>query len=129
MHAAAAAAGLFLCAASALDGQKAMSVWEAFTWWPSLVMGWPAVVVGSLLYLAALAFRRPRLGLVAVVVWTPFCLYVSLYPRIQGLGLIALTGNVLSLVALWRGRIALACVGPILFILLAGFLAIRVLQQ
>ena len=106
-----------------------MSLGEALIWWPSLVMGWPAVVLGSLLYLAALVFRRPWLSLVAVVVWAPFCLYVSLYPRIQGLGLIALTGNVLSLVALRRGRIVWACVGLIPFILLAGFLAILVLQQ
>ena len=106
-----------------------MGLWETLTWWPAVVMGWPAVLLGLLLYVAALALRRRTLGVVAVIVWTPFCLYISLYPRILGLGLVALVGNCLGLAALWRGHVGWATVGILPFLALAGLVGSWVLSQ
>jgi hypothetical protein len=92
-------------------------------------MGWPAVVIALFAYLIALILRRPWLGVVAASISAPFCLYVSLYPRVLGLGLVTLACNFLGSMALSRQRMTLAAMCWLPFILLAGFIASWVLQQ
>jgi hypothetical protein len=92
-------------------------------------MGWPAVIVALFVYLVALILRHPRLGIVAVLISTPFCLYVSLYPQIWGLGVVALGCNFLGIAALSRRRIILAAACWVPFVVLASVIASWVLQQ
>ena len=46
-----------------------------FTWWPSLVMGWPAIGAAALCAVAAIATRQARLMTTAGIIAIPFCLY------------------------------------------------------
>ncbi len=100
-----------------------------FTWWPSLVMGWPAVGVSLIMFVAGLLSRRPGLVLAASVISTPFCLYVSAYPAIRAFGLAVLGLNFLSAWASRRGRPILAGALVLPFVVLAGVIARTVLEQ
>src|SRR2546428_10107794 len=48
--------------------------WTMFTWGPSLVMGWPAIVASIMCALVALALKKYRLMIAAAIVASPFCL-------------------------------------------------------
>lgn len=106
-----------------------MNAWTMFTWWPSLVMGWPAVGVSVILFAAGLFSRRPGLVLAACAISTPFCLYVSAYPAFRFWGLSVLVLNVLSVRASRSGRPIVAGALVLPFVVLAGTLARFVLAQ
>jgi hypothetical protein len=106
-----------------------MDFWMMFTWWPSLVMGWPAVGASLIAFAAGLGFQRPKLVFAGSIISTPFCLYVSGYPRIGFFGLAVLTLNFMSAWASWRGRPLVAAVLLLPFVLLAGSLARAALKQ
>jgi hypothetical protein len=106
-----------------------MNPWTMFTWWPSLVMGWPAVGVSLILFAAGLFSQRPGLVLAGSVMSTPFCLYVSAYPAIRFWGLAVLALNFLSVWASRRGRPIVAGALVLPFVVLAGTLARFVVAQ
>ena len=106
-----------------------MNAWTMFTWWPSLVMGWPAVGVSVILFTAGLFNQRPGLVLAASVISTPFCLYVSAYPAIRFWGLVVLALNFLSVWALRRGLSIVAGTLVLPFVMLAGTIARAVLEE
>ena len=87
------------------------------------MMGWPSVVAALFLYVVAVVSRSPRLGLVAALISAPFCVYVSAYPRVLGVGVLALCSNSFGVVALFRRRIGWAALSWLPFTALAGFIA------
>ena len=103
--------------------------WTALTWWPALVMGWPAVGVSLIVFAAGLLSQRPKWVLAGSVISTPFCLYVSLYPGIRFFGLAVLSLNFLSWWASRRGRPLAAAALVVPFVVLAGVVAAAVLRQ
>ena len=100
-----------------------------FTWWPSLVMGWPAVGVSLIVFATGLISRRSGLVLAGSVVSAPFCLFVSGYPRIGAFGLVVLGLNFLSVWASRQGRPLVAGALVLPFVVLAGIIAATVLRQ
>ena len=100
-----------------------------FTWWPSLVMGWPAVGASLIVFAAGLLSQRAGLVLAGSVISTPFCLYVSLYPASRVFGLAVLGLNFLSAWASRRGRPIVAGALVLPLVVLAVTLARAVLGQ
>lgn len=100
-----------------------------FTWWPSLIMGWPAVGVSMCLFVAGLFGRRPGLVLAGSLVSAPFCLFVSAYPRIGLVGLVVLGSNFVSAWASRRNRPMLAAGSMLPFVVLVSVLAVAALGQ
>jgi hypothetical protein len=112
-----------------LDGPNGMNLRTMFTWWPALVMGWPAVGVSLIVFATGLFSQRPGLVLAGSVISTPFCLYVSAYPSIRLWGLAVLGLNFLSAWASRRGRPIVAGTLVLPFVVLAGTIARAVLEQ
>ena len=106
-----------------------MDLWHMFTWWPSLVMGWSAVGISLVVFAAGLLNQRSGLVLAGSVVSTPFCFFVSGYPRIRAFGLVVLGFNFLSAWASRRGRPIVAGALMLPFVVLVGFFAAAVLGQ
>lgn len=95
----------------------------------AIVLGWPAVIFGAALCALAFAMRSFVIAVVAVVCWVPFCLYISLYPAVLGLGVVAIATNVISLVQFRRRRYGLSAVFLAPFALLASSIALLVIFQ
>jgi hypothetical protein len=112
-----------------LDGRNGMDLWHMFTWWPSLVMGWPAVGASLILFTAGLLGRRAGLTLAGSVVSAPFCLFVSGYPRIGLFGVAVLGLNFMSAWASRRGRPIVAGGLLLPFVVLVAIIAVTVLGQ
>jgi hypothetical protein len=97
--------------------------------WSTIAFGWPAVITALALFIVALLLRRSSVAVVAGLLSAPFCVSVSGYPLIREVGLVVLGGNVIGVIALWRGHLGVAAASWLPFIALAGFLAILVLKQ
>src|SRR5262245_11341650 len=92
--------------------------------WATIVFGWPAVIAALLTFSVAVALSSRVLAVVAAIVSAPFCLWVSGYPIIRGLGLVALGLNVAGVVALSRRQRFAGAVLWSPFAMLAGAVAI-----
>jgi hypothetical protein len=96
------------------------------TMWPALVFGWPAVIAALVVFGLALVLNARALAVIACLISAPFCLFVSGYPVIRGLGLLVLGTNVAGAIALWRHQRVGAALLWTPFVMLAGLLAVFV---
>lgn len=93
--------------------------------WFMIVLVWPSAVIGAVLQLVGIASRKVWVSVVGVLFSLGLLSYLMMNPPpTRWLGLIALVGIVLGVVALRRNeRIASAMlVAPYLFLLVQGFL-------
>ena len=93
------------------------------------VVGWPAVAAALVMFVAAAILVRPSLAFVATLISTPFCVFVSGYPRVGWWAIAVLSSNLVGALALrfgW-GRYAVSFWIP--FVLLVGWLMAVVLGQ
>jgi hypothetical protein len=94
------------------------------------VFGWPSAVLGGILLITGIARRKTKLCVIGAAVSAGFCLYISLNPApFRWLGLLAVSGNFLSAVAVRKQSYALAAVSIIPFLLVVAFLACAVLNE
>lgn len=91
--------------------------------WPVFVFGWPAVVAAMAAFAVGVSQRRPRSIVAGTILAAPFCLDVSGYPAIRGLGLVVLAFTALAALAVRRGRVWLGAGLLVPFAALAGFIA------
>ena len=98
-------------------------------WWPAIVFGWPAIILGLSLSVAGIVRRRPIFLVPAIVVMTPFSIYLMGSP-IFGLKALAipllLAG---SAVAVKSRRQALAWLLLLPVVAVIGWLALAVIRQ
>jgi len=92
--------------------------------WATIVFGFPAVVAALLTFSVAVALNSRGLAVIAALVSAPFCLWVSGYPVVRGLGWVALGLNVAGVVALWRRQRFAGAMLWSPFAMLAGAMAI-----
>jgi hypothetical protein len=94
------------------------------------VFSWPGVIIGGLLLGLGIAQEKVWLGAVGAILANGFCVYIGMNPApVRYFGLLALAGNYLCIVAIWRraGVFAMASLVPLL--LLTGYLAYAVLTE
>lgn len=72
--------------------------------WPAVVFGWPAALAAIASFAAAVTLRRTRWAVAGATLAAPFCVFVSGYPAIRGIGLFVLTLTALGALAVRRGR-------------------------
>ncbi len=102
-----------------------MDLRTMFTWWPSLVMGWPAIGASLTLALIALASKKSWLMISAAVIALPFCVLYAL--RVEGPS--AFACYIGAAIALNRNNRWLAAAFLMPFVLIVAFLAHAVLTQ
>src|SRR5262245_43372014 len=102
-----------------------MDLRTMFTWWPPLVMGWPALGASLLCAVGALLSRKPRLMIAAAVIASPFCLLYAL--RVGGPFILACYFGAVT--ALGRNNRWLATGFLMPFVLVVAVLAHAVLTQ
>lgn len=104
-----------------------MSVKQLLGTWPVWVMGWPSVVLSLACALAGLVLRKVSLMAAGVFVAMPFCCYLFLNPGkwrfIAPTIVITYWG---AAYALAKGRRGLALLLTAPFLLVIGWLAMRV---
>ena len=94
-----------------------------FTWWPSLVMGWPAIGAAAICSILAIAAKKPRLMTTAGIIAIPFSLYALPFAPI------VLGCYFGASYALRRKRVSLASALVLPVLAIYGMLAYRVLTQ
>jgi len=94
--------------------------------WPAYVFGWPAVITALALFAIALALNARALAVIACLLSAPFCVFVSGYPVVRGLGLLVLGTSVAGVITLWRHQRVGAALLWTPFAMLAGLLAVFV---
>jgi hypothetical protein len=55
-----------------------MDLYTIFTWWPSLIMGWPAIGAAALCALAGIGLNKRRFMIAAGIIAIPFSLLYAL---------------------------------------------------
>lgn len=99
-------------------------------YWPMIIFGWPSAILGGILLLVGIFRRNAMLSIAGAVVAAGFCLYISLNPApFRWLGLVAVTGNFMSAIAVRRNATVLATLSIIPFFLVAVYLAYAVLNE
>jgi len=97
-----------------------------FSNWAAIIICWPSVIAALAMFIVAVAINSRALGMAAAAVSAPFCLWVSGYPVVRGLGYVALAANVAGIVALSRGQRFAAAMLWAPFAMLAGGLALLI---
>lgn len=73
--------------------------------WPAIVFGWPSLILGSILVVAGVAFRRAAIAAVGALAGSGFLAYLAMNPFPARLfGLLALAGNAAAAFALSRRK-------------------------
>ena len=92
------------------------------------VIGWPVVAAVLVAFGVAFSTRHIWVGFAGALIAAPLCMYLTDMPYLHWVSLAALTGNFLSVAALWRGRpdIAFAMLLPfMIMIVLVAILWLR----
>ena len=99
-------------------------------YWPAIIFGWPGAILGGALLASGIVFRKFGLSIAGAVIATGFCAYAILIPPpFRWFGVLALTGNYLSAVAIRGQAVVWAAALLIPFAVLAVVLAFAVLAQ
>jgi len=94
--------------------------------WPAIVFGWPSAFAGLVLLVLGIALRRAWLVGVGALVSAGFCAYLAMNPLpFRLLGLLAIAGNVLAVLAVHRRRLLLSCLALLPFLFVSCYLIYR----
>jgi hypothetical protein len=88
-------------------------------WWAFILFSWPAIVLAGAAYAVAFLTTRTWAGFVGAVIIAPFCMFLSGYPLLHWVALVAFAANFVAAWLLRRGRpdVAFAALVPVMMMI------------